>query len=70
MSADNGWVIRRNSKGKYVLQMYFASDDEFPDVNEDEDKGYDTLEEAVRAYAEQEDSTYPSEYGLRVLIAE
>lgn len=68
MSADDGWVLRFDPNDKkYVLQQYFASDDEFPDVAKGELR-FDRMEDAVRSYQKQEDPSYPSEYGLSVQI--
>jgi hypothetical protein len=67
MSADNGWVIRRKDNGKYVLHGYFASDDNYPTISAS-DLEYNTLEDAVNAFIDSEDSEYPSEYGLSIRI--
>lgn len=71
MSADNGYVLRKNKAGKYVVQHYFASAEEYPDV-EVAERVFDTLEEAVLAYEQLEHEMYPytSEYGLSVQITE
>ena len=62
MSADNGLIIRINKAGKYVLQQYFASADDYPDLEgAKDDEVYDTLEEAVLAAAE-----FDTEYGLKI----
>lgn len=72
MSADNGFVIRKNVEGKFVLQEYCASADEFPPI--ERGISFDTLEKAVLAYAKTEaeyaSEGYPVEYGLRVYIDE
>lgn len=68
MSADDGWVIRKNEAGKYVLQHYFASDEELPSIDSSRSNHFDTLEEACRQYAKYDNTEYPSEYGLRILI--
>lgn len=60
MSADNGFVIRVNNKGHYATQMYFASDDEYPAV-EDAKIVFKTLEGAIE-YA----NCQYSEYGLTI----
>lgn len=67
MSADNGYVLRKNEEGKFVLHMYFASADEYPPIDQG-GQTFDTLEEAVLAYEEAEDAAYPSEYGLTTYI--
>jgi hypothetical protein len=74
MSADNGYIIRKrwNSKTvkpEFVLQMYFASDDELPPINiAHADNVFDTLHDAVIAFSKLDSGDYPSEYGLRVDI--
>lgn len=65
MSADNGYIIRVNDAGEYVLQMYFASNDEFPDINAGNAITGKTLDEVVRFYEEwKNENAYVSEYGL------
>lgn len=71
MSMDNGYVIRKNSDNKFVLQMYFASCEEYPDIEDERALKFDTLEDAVQKYEELEDSAmehgYPlCEYGLSI----
>lgn len=69
MSSDNGYVLCQDRKGKYVLQMYFASAEAFPEVNGNNAMRFDTLEEAIFRYQELEaNSDYPSEYGLSVQL--
>jgi hypothetical protein len=69
MSSDNGYVLRQDSQGKYVLQMYYASADSFPEVNGNRAMRFDTLEEAIFRYQElEQNSDYPSEYGLSVQL--
>lgn len=74
MSADNGYILRCNDEGKYVLQMYFASADELPYVEAARpDQIFETLEDAVYHYEEIDvqaaESGYPSsEYGLLVRV--
>jgi hypothetical protein len=49
--------------------MYFASAEEFPEINSNGAMRFDTLEEAILRYQEIEDSSdYPSEYGLSVQL--
>lgn len=70
MSADNGYVIQVDDNGKYVLQMYFASSDEYPDPNAEGVEKFKTLEAAVRRYyeiASQEDMVI--EYGLSLNLS-
>jgi hypothetical protein len=69
VSADNGWLLRKNSAGKYVLQMYFASDDNDPDVDDPNAWQFDDMIEALQAY-EQQERMGASEYGLRVFLFE
>lgn len=62
MSSDNGLVIRINKAGKYVLQEYSASADDYPDLESAKSGNvFDTLEEAVLA-----SSDYDTEYGLKI----
>lgn len=65
MSADNGYVIRENSEGEYVLQMYSGSADDFPPIDAQGAIRCRSLEEAVLVYAQMEkDDYFISEYGL------
>ena len=66
MSADNGWILRRNARGKFVLQMYFASIDEYPPIDDPKAKIFDTLDEAIAWFETEADY---SEYGLTSKIA-
>lgn len=63
MSADNGYIIRLNQRGKYVLQMYFASAPEFPPINRPGSMIFTSLEEAVNGFNQ---CCRDTEYGLRV----
>ena len=65
MSADNGWVLRRNARGKFVLQMYFASEDTYPEIDDHKAQVFDTLEEAVNWF---ETKAGYSEYGLTTQV--
>lgn len=65
MSADNGFVLRKNVVGQFVVQMYFASSDEYPPINDPKAHVFNTLEEAMSWY--ESDSGY-SEYGLTVRV--
>ncbi len=49
MSADNGYVIRFNTKGEYVLQMYFASYG-FPSIDNPNSRKFWSIREAFDAY--------------------
>ena len=51
MSADNGFVIQKNTEGKFTLQLYFASADMYPDADDaPPDMQFDTKAEAALAY--------------------
>ena len=65
MSADNGWLLRRNREGRFVIQMYFASADEYPPITDPNAKIFDTTDEAIQWY---ELYSGYSEYGLTVNI--
>ena len=69
MSADNGYILRRNQDDKYVLQMYFASADEYPKIVTGPANGsyiFDSLQGALLCY----EMNCESEYGLTVHIKE
>lgn len=67
MSQDDGWIIRVNDSGKYVLQHYFASAEELPHIDSAPlTQRRDSLEGAVRLFHGLEDQAYPSEYGLTI----
>ncbi len=68
MSADNGYIVRKNEAGKFVLQEYSASADDYPPINAKGAMVYDTLGAAVLAYERLDDSTNYIEYGLRVQV--
>jgi len=70
MSADNGYIIRQNKDGKFVLQMYFMSDDEYPPIeNAHPSRVFDLLEEAEDEYDRMEDEVgYLCEYGLTIAV--
>ena len=70
MSADNGWLLRKNQEGKFCLQMYFASADEYPKIALTGPNVFGSVEDALAAYEKQESDGYPSEYGLTVRITE
>jgi hypothetical protein len=63
MSADNGYLLRRNTAGEYVLQMYFASADQYPSIDALDRLVFHTLEEAALWY---ETHNPYSEYGLTI----
>lgn len=66
MSADNGHIIRINDKGEYVLQMYFASNDSYPDVNDPRARTFPTLDAACRYQEHDVISGNWTEYGLTI----
>lgn len=66
MSADNGHIIRINNKGEYVLQMYFASNDSYPDVNDPRARTFPTLDAACRYQEHDVISGNWTEYGLTI----
>ena len=63
VSSDNGYILRKDLRGKFVLQMFFASADDYPAINRAGALKFDTLEEAVDHYYEK---GYFSEYGLLI----
>lgn len=69
MSADNGYILRKNKNNKFVLQMYFASAPDYPPIDSLNAAHFNTLEEAIEAYERIESSgSIPIEYGLTVKI--
>lgn len=71
MSADNGYILRRNQEGKFVLQMYFASADEYPKIVLTGPNVFGSVEDALAAYEKLEGQDgYYTEYGLTVHIKE
>lgn len=67
MSADNGYVIRPDAEGKYVLQHFFMSAEDWPEI-QDTDPRYDDIESAVEVHEIAEDKLgYPTEYGLFIV---
>lgn len=67
MSADNGYVIRFRDDGLYVLQMYFTSNDSYPDIYAANAITGHTVDELVKFYsAWMKDDGYLSEYGLTI----
>lgn len=67
MSADNGYLVRKNSRGKWVAQHYFVSADEWPDVNDHTLPEYVSLEAIVSAYSSVAGET---EYGFNIIQSE
>ena len=68
MSADNGYILRKRDDGKLVLQMYFASADEYPPIDSPKAKVFDTIEEALSYYEAGQDDGLWSEYGLKIHV--
>lgn len=69
MSSDDGYLLRQNKEGKYVLQHYFMSADEYPPIEGAQaSQIYDTLEDAVYNYQKQDSDDFRSEYGLTVNV--
>lgn len=66
MSADNGYILRKNSAGEYVLQMYFASNDEYPEIDRPNAEKFGSFVEALKAYEKGCPTKYRSEYGLLI----
>lgn len=66
MSADNGYIIRKTEEETFTLQMYFASDPEYPPIEDaGEEETFNTLLEAALAYEHlSEDPMFICEYGL------
>ncbi len=69
MSSDNGYVIRFNTKGEYVFQMYFASAG-YPDIDNPNSHKFWSMAEALVHYAKIEAEDWPTEYGLTVYPTE
>lgn len=71
MSADDGWLLRKDKDHKFVIQHMFMSAEEPPDINSEHAKRFETIEEALDFYETMDLYTdYPSEYGLIVRIKE
>lgn len=70
MSADNGFVIRKDIRGKFVLQEYNASADYYPPINSPRAEKFDTLQDAVLRYSEISQTGHIIEYGLNIFIDE
>ena len=68
MSADNGYILRKRDDGKLVLQMYFASADEYPPIDSPKAKTFKTVLEALDYYEEHQDEDLWSEYGLTIKV--
>lgn len=71
MSADDGYLIRELTDGKFALQHINMSADTIPAAFDGVNASfYETLEAAVRDYARIDNGEYRSEYGLRVELKE
>lgn len=70
MSADNGFVVRKDTRGNFVLQEYSASADYFPPINSPRAELFDTLQDAALRYSEISQTGHIIEYGLSIHINE
>lgn len=68
MSADNGYILRRNQFGKFALQMYFASNESYPPIAWDSTKDliFDSVDSAIYYYEKNMNGELWSEYGLTI----
>lgn len=66
MSADNGYLLRKNAAGDFVLQMYFASADEYPSIDRANVLTFETLEDAISYHNNH--FSFDTEYGLTINI--
>lgn len=70
MSADNGYILRKNKDGKYCLQEYIASF-ELPKISETPaELQFDEIETAIKTFGLIQKNDPGIEYGLSVDIAE
>ena len=67
MNADNGFLIRKNVGGKFVLQEY-SSPLPFPPIESPRAQHFDTQDEAVEAYKSIERAGYSVRHGLCVQV--
>lgn len=67
MNSDNGFLIRKNVGGKFVLQEYSATIP-FPPIESPRAQSFATQDEAVAAYKSIEKSGYSIRHGLSVQI--
>lgn len=72
MSANNEVVVRRKQNGLYDVREIMAEDGTIEELTNtvvaDDIDGLDNaIEKAIRYLEEQEELSYPVEYGLRVL---
>lgn len=71
VSADNGYILRKRKDGLLVLQMYSASADAFPPIdNSPTALTFANLESAMDTYEMGQDDEYWSEYGLTLRLKE
>lgn len=69
MSADNGYILRKNTQGLYCLQEYCASDEQLPKISKTSSHMlFRTVEEAIRTFQQITESQIV-EYGLSVDIS-
>lgn len=69
MSADNGYVIRKDIDGSYCLQMYFQSDAKYPSIRRTpQGRRFSTLDAAIAFHTQNQWDDCWSEYGLSVLV--
>jgi len=65
MSADNGYIVRKNQNGELCLQMYFASNDEYPPIKDTpKNMRFLSLQSLVKYY----EANCEAEYGLSFRI--
>ena len=69
VSADNGYILRKQADGKLIIHMYSASADAYPLISSP-GQVFNTLEEAIEAYELGQDDEYWSEYGLTIRLKE
>ena len=65
MSADNGILVRKTVNGKYASQIYFLSNDEYPDPKRAHIT--DTLEEAIEFW-DDEWTEYGFNFELHAIV--
>lgn len=67
MSADNGIIIRQHpTSGKFLVQMYFASADEYPAMDDCRpEMTFNTFNQAMMSAAKMQ-ADYPTEYGITI----
>jgi hypothetical protein len=69
MSMDNGYILRPNAEGMFVIQEFNLSADYLPPVQEEKVHVFARFEDAIVFYAQQVKlGNFVSEYGLTVDI--